>query len=165
MVPFQLFPTADAWIVVACPKQRLWEQLCGVLEREDLLADERFADFAGRDEHRDVLLPALKAAFGRRTTAEWLERCAAAGVPAGPVNDVAAALQDPQVAAREVIRDLDHPVLGHVRHIASPLRVGERVRDVEPAPRLGEHTDAVLRDLCGYDGATIARLHRDGVVG
>src|SRR5690349_877414 len=107
IVPFQNFRTADGWIVVACAKQSLWVALCGALGRPELAADERFADFAARDAHRDELLEILDAAFAERATEDWLEVLREAGVPSGRVNDVAAALEDEQVAARDAVVALE----------------------------------------------------------
>jgi crotonobetainyl-CoA:carnitine CoA-transferase CaiB-like acyl-CoA transferase len=167
IVPFQAFATADGWIVVACPKQKFWEQLCRAIDREDLLADERFVDFERRNRHRDELLPILRGEFKARTEAEWLELLSRAGVPHGPVNDVRAALADPQTAAREALVEIDHPRFGPVTQVASPLRVAEESGRPEMArgPFRGEHTEVVLADLCGYDQDRIAGLRDDGVFG
>jgi len=146
IVPFQIFATADGWVVVACPKQKFWESLCAAIGQPELAADERFADFAARDRNRDELLPLLDAAFAGRASAEWLEQLAAAGVPSAAVNDVTAALEDPQVQARGGIVEADHPVLGTVRQVASPLRLGDDPR-VERAPFRGEHTESVLAEV------------------
>ena len=164
IVPFQNFDTADGWIVVACPKQKFWEALCGALGRPELAADERFADFAARDRNRDELLEILDAEFTARGSAEWLELLADAGVPCAPVNDVATALADRQVLARDGIAEYDHAALGTVRQVASPLRLGDEPR-VERAPFRGEHTDAVLRDVCGYTPDRIEELAAAGVFG
>jgi crotonobetainyl-CoA:carnitine CoA-transferase CaiB-like acyl-CoA transferase len=160
IVPFQAFATADGWITVACAKQKFWERLCHALDRADLLRDPRFADFAARDQHREELLPVLRAAFGERASEEWLEVLAAAGVPSGPVYDVAEVLEDPQVIARGDIVEIPHPTLGPVRQFASPLRVNS---DAEPPPLergpfRGEHTDEVLREVCDYSDERIAAL-------
>ena len=167
IVPFQTFATADGWIVVACAKQKFWEQLCRAIDREDLLADDRFADFAGRDRHRDELLPTLRREFKARTEAEWLELLSGAGVPHGRVNDVHAALADPQAAARGAIVEIEHPRFGTVRQVASPLRVAEDGDGRVPAraPFRGEHTELVLAELCGYEQDRIAKLRDDGVFG
>jgi crotonobetainyl-CoA:carnitine CoA-transferase CaiB-like acyl-CoA transferase len=165
IVPFQAFPTADGWIVVACAKQKFWDALCSVLNREDLSSDPRFADFAGRDHNRDELMPELYRAFALRTTSEWVSDLEAAGVPSGPVNDVEAALGDPQVLARETVVEIQHSRLGMVRHIASPLRIGLGVRQPDAAPERGSDIDNVLGDVCGYDAAKIAKLRREGVFG
>jgi crotonobetainyl-CoA:carnitine CoA-transferase CaiB-like acyl-CoA transferase len=165
LVPFQNFATADGWIVVACPKEKFWQALCGALGRPDLASDERFADFAGRDRDRGVLLDELDAAFAARPTAAWLEALAAAGVPCAPVNDVAAALADPQTLAREAVVEAEHERFGIVRTIASPLRVADAPRAAERAPRRGEHTREVLAELCGYSADEVAALADAGAFG
>jgi crotonobetainyl-CoA:carnitine CoA-transferase CaiB-like acyl-CoA transferase len=167
IVPFQTFATADGWVVVACAKQKFWEQLCRAIGREDLLADERFADFAGRDQHRDELLPILRREFKARSEAEWLELLSRVGVPHGRVNDVQAALADSQATARNAVIEIDHPRFGTVRQVASPLRVAENEvgRVTARAPFRGEHTEVVLAELCGYDEGRIAELRDDGVFG
>ena len=164
IVPFQNFATADGWIVVACPKQKFWESLCSTLGRAELAAEERFADFAARDRNRDELLPILDAAFAARGSADWLARLAEAGVPSAPVNDVASALEDPQAQARGSIAETDHPALGRVRQVASPLRLGDEAPH-ERAPFRGEHTESVLGEVCGYSGERIDELAAAGVFG
>jgi crotonobetainyl-CoA:carnitine CoA-transferase CaiB-like acyl-CoA transferase len=164
IVPFQNFATADGWIVVACPKQKFWVSLCGALDRPELAADERFADFAARDRNRDELGAILDAAFAERTSAEWLELLGAVGVPSARVNDVLAAFDDPQAQARGSVVELEHPALGTVRQVASPLRLGDR-QPLERAPFRGEHTEAVLAEVCGYSRERIDELARAGVFG
>ena len=139
-----------------------WVGLCDVLGRPDLADDARFADFAGRDANRDDLLAILDAAFAARGTDAWLEALAVAGVPSGRVNTVAEALEDEQTRARGAV---EHPRLGPVREVATPLRVGDEPPPVAPGPAHGAHTDAVLRDLCGYADERLAALRREGVFG
>ena len=165
IVPFQNLPTADGWIVVACPKQKFWELLCEAIERPDLAADPRFAGFAGRNEHRDALVPELRKTFRTRTTEEWLETLSAAGVPNARVNDVAEALADPQVAARGGLVEIEHPRLGTVRQVATPLRVGEEEKPARRAPFRGEDTERVLVELCGYTPERMRRLAAAGAFG
>jgi crotonobetainyl-CoA:carnitine CoA-transferase CaiB-like acyl-CoA transferase len=165
MVPFQNFPTKDGWLVVACPKQSLWERLCTAIGRPELADDERYRTFALRNENRAELLAVLEAEFTARATAEWLEVLGAAGVPAAPVNDVAAALADVQVAARHAVVESDHPVLGTVRQVATPLRLDAYEPAANRGPFRGEHTAEVLRELCGYDVALVGALEREGVFG
>jgi crotonobetainyl-CoA:carnitine CoA-transferase CaiB-like acyl-CoA transferase len=165
IVPFQNFATADGWLVVACPKQKFWEALCRELGRPQLAEDPRFADFAGRDRHRGELLPLLDEAFLERTTGEWLEALREAGIPSGRVNVVGDALQDPQAVARNAVVGFDHPRLGRVRELATPLRVGEQMRPAGAAPQRGEHTDEVLTELCGYTPEHIERLRLDAAFG
>jgi crotonobetainyl-CoA:carnitine CoA-transferase CaiB-like acyl-CoA transferase len=167
IVPFQAFETADGWMTVACAKQKFWERLCGVLGRDDLAADPRFAGFADRDRHRDELLPILQAAFVERTTEAWIDALGDAGVPCGPVHEVAEALADPQAQARGAVVEVGHPRFGTVRQVASPLRVasGQEQAPLARAPQRGEHTDEVLRDVCGYAPQRVAELRRHGAFG
>jgi crotonobetainyl-CoA:carnitine CoA-transferase CaiB-like acyl-CoA transferase len=165
IVPFQNFATADGWVVVACPKEKFWLKLCEVLGRPDLASDPRFAYFADRDRNRDELLPILDGLFEQRTTAEWLELLGAAGVPNGPVNSVAEALGDPQSVARGAVVELQHPRLGVVREVATPLRVGDAEKPVAPAPERGGDTDDVLGELCGYAPGETAALRAGGAFG
>lgn len=165
IVPFQAFQTADGWLTIACAKQKFWERLCTALEREDLLDDPRFADFAGRNENREELLPILRAAFRARPTAEWLDVLGRAGVPNGPVYEVAEALADKQAQARGDIVEFEHPRLGTVRQVASPLRLSGEANPLSRGPFRGEHTEQVLRELCGYSPEQIAALREEGAFG
>ena len=165
LVPFQNFPTADGWIVVAAPKQSLWRRLCEALGRPELADDPRFVDFAARDANRGMLAALLNDAFRGRTSAEWLELLERAGVPCGPVNDVAAALADPQTAARGGVVGYRHPRLGDVRQVATPLRLSGDPPPVRRAPFRGEHTEQVLTDVCGYTPERIAELRAAGAFG
>jgi crotonobetainyl-CoA:carnitine CoA-transferase CaiB-like acyl-CoA transferase len=165
IVPFQNFPTADGWIVVACPKEHFWRALCGALDRPDLLADGRFADFAARLRHRQELVSSLTAELARRPAREWLDVLSAAGVPCAPVNDVAAALVDPQATARGALVEVEHPRLGKVRQVASPLRVDGAARGYERAPERDEHRRDVLQRVCGYDDARIEAQAAEGAFG
>src|SRR6185436_12947931 len=113
--------TADGWIVVSCPKEKFWQRLCDAIERPDLRENPDFADFAARSRNGEELLAILEPLLRERTSAEWLERLARVGVPSTPVNDVAAALADPQTVARESVVEIDHPQLGAVRQVATPL--------------------------------------------
>ncbi len=169
IVPFQNFQASDGWFVVGAAKQKFWEALCEVIGRSDLNADERFATMAARNEHRDALLPILDEAFATRSAAEWIAALVEAGVPASAVNTVEQALADPQTVAREDIVEYEHPSLGTVRSIRTPLRLasgGESLeREPERSPRRGEHTGAVLDGLCGYTPERVKELASVGVFG
>jgi crotonobetainyl-CoA:carnitine CoA-transferase CaiB-like acyl-CoA transferase len=165
IVPFQAFESADGWLTVACAKEKFWLRLCEAIARPDLLADPRYADFAGRDRHREPLLAELRSIFRTERTDTWLERLGAAGVPVGRVNDVAEALTDPQTVARQSVVEVDHPTLGKVREIASPLRLSGHAPSPARGPFRGEHTDAVLREVCGYDDQRIEELRAAAVFG
>ena len=164
IVPFQNFATADGWIVVACAKDKFFDLLCGALGLGWMPADRRFATMAARLEHREACVAELGAVLQTDGSAAWLGRLREAGVPCAPVNDIAGAVADPQTAARDLIAETEHPVLGTVRQIRSPLRVDGRLTELRPAPRRGEHTREVLV-ACGYDDAEVDRLAATGVFG
>jgi crotonobetainyl-CoA:carnitine CoA-transferase CaiB-like acyl-CoA transferase len=157
IVPFQNFPTADGWVVVACPKQKFWELLCGAIGQPELAA--RFATFADRDQRRDELVPILEQAFRERSTAEWLRILGDAGVPSAAVNDVLDAVGDARLV------EYQHQQLGTVRQVASPLKLSGAEPPVRPAPARGEHTEQVLVELCGYERQRVSELAAAGVFG
>jgi crotonobetainyl-CoA:carnitine CoA-transferase CaiB-like acyl-CoA transferase len=150
IVPFQAIPTADGWITVACAKEKFWLALCECIGRPDLAVDERFETFAVRDINRDELVRELYEIFKGRPSAEWLGMLAKAGVPSGPVNDLRQALEDPQIKARDGIAIVDHPTLGAISHVRSPLRIDERTAPLSLAPSRGADTGEILSELCGY---------------
>jgi crotonobetainyl-CoA:carnitine CoA-transferase CaiB-like acyl-CoA transferase len=164
IVPFQNFRTADGWIVIVCAKEKFFQRLIAVLGIEHVREDPRFANFAARRANRAAVAQTLQDVLATRTTAEWLAALTAAGVPCGPINDVRAALADPQTTARGLVAETEHPVFGAARWIASPVRVGDAPAAHRRAPGLGEHTEAVLREL-GYDDEKIAHGRSDGAFG
>jgi len=159
IAPSQLYRTKDGWIFVMAQTQRFWEVLCDALGRAELKT--AYPDFAARREHRDELTRILDAEFGKRTTAEWLERLRGT-VPCGPVCDMAEALENPYFLGRGGVQVFDHPDKPGFKLVASPFRIGEPL-PARPAPKLGEHTDPLLREL-GYGEADIERLKQGGAV-
>jgi crotonobetainyl-CoA:carnitine CoA-transferase CaiB-like acyl-CoA transferase len=157
IVPFQNFETADGWIVVACPKEKFWTLLCEAIERPGLA--EEFPTFADRDRRRDELGPILDEVFRARTSAEWLALLGAAGVPSSAVNDVAAAIEEARLV------EYEHPGLGAVRQVASPLRLSGAEPPVRRAPGRGEDTGRLLAELCGYEPERVRSLSAAGVFG
>ena len=164
IVPAQNFETRDGWLVVFCNKPKFWDALVDALELPGLAGDPRFASFAARAANKSELLALLKPRFRERTTAEWLSRLRGR-VPCAPVNSVREALEDEQVRAREMIVEVKHPVWGVLREVASPIKTPGLTPSPAPAPRLGEHTDEVLRGLLGYGDGAIAALRTSGALG
>ncbi len=163
LVPAQNFPTRDGWIVVFCNKDKFWQDLVDGLEAPELGRDPRFLTFPDRLANRDALLPLLRARFATRTTTEWLRRLRGR-VPCAPVNDVRQALGDEQVLARDMIVEVEHPGFGQLRQVRSPVRTEGEIRSPQRAPRLGEHTDEILRDVLGYGATTVERLRAQRVI-
>jgi crotonobetainyl-CoA:carnitine CoA-transferase CaiB-like acyl-CoA transferase len=165
IVPFQNFRTADGWIVVVCAKEKFWQRLVDALGIAQVREDPRFTDFAARRANRELVIRTLADVFVTRESAAWIALLTAAGVPCGPINDVSAALADPQTAARGLIASTPHPRFGQARWIASPVRVGAPSGEHRRAPELGEHTETVLRELLGYGDGRIAALRAAGALG
>ncbi len=160
--PYQAFATADGWINVGAANQGNWERLCTALQAPYLASDPRFASGAGRMQDIDALIAALSARFARATTAHWLGVLEAAGVPAGPVLDVAAMHAHPQTIARDMVPTVSHPIAGTMQTIGLPVKFSATPGGVQcAAPIYGQHTRAVLADL-GYDTGAITALITSG---
>jgi crotonobetainyl-CoA:carnitine CoA-transferase CaiB-like acyl-CoA transferase len=161
IVPYQAFAARDGELMVAAPNDRLFAALAAVLELPD---DPRFATNPERVAHRDELVALLAARFAADDVETWLERLAAAGVPAAPVLDVGQVAEHEQTEALELLQRLPRPDAPDVVEVAPPLSVdGERVPHRSPPPALGEHSAEVLAEA-GYSPEQITRLIQAGVV-
>ena len=165
IVPFGNFPTADGWVVIACAKQKFFENLARAIGVEWMLEDERYNPMAARLENRDDCTAELEKALSTNTTAHWVKVLAEADVPSGPIYSIAEAAADPQTIARDLIAETEHPVLGTVRQIRSPLRMPGAAEELKPAPKRGEHTRQVLTELAGMDESEINALAEAGAFG
>jgi len=156
--PYQAFPTRDGWINIGAISQANWERTAGVLGRPDLLVDARFATNGARMRHREALVAEMSALLGKRDTDTWVAEFELAGVPAGPVKSMGQVLDDPQVKARGMLVEVDHPVAGTVTALGCPIKFshGDGVTR-RGAPLYGEHTAEVLAEL-GYSEAEVIRL-------
>ncbi|WP_448482538.1 CaiB/BaiF CoA transferase family protein [Pseudoxanthomonas mexicana] len=164
IVPYQVFAVADGHIIVAVGNDRQFARLCELLGLAALGQDARFATNAGRVRHRDALIPVLQSVFRARGRHAWLTVLEAAGIPCGPVNDLAEVFADPQVRARGMIVETAHPQVDTVPLVGSPLKLS--ATPVEPPrapPMLGEHTFDVLREA-GFSEDEIATLRANGAV-
>ena len=166
VVPYQAFATRDSFLVVAVFAEKFWSGFCRALDRPDLIADPRFDSNRKRVERKRELVPLLEGIFPARPTADWLGRLQKEGVPAAPIQRVDEVLRDPQVVLREMVVGLEHPRLGSVKTLGTPIKpAGAPPFRPAPPPGLGEHTDAVLGGLLGYPAERIAALRRSGVIG
>ena len=162
--PYQAFRTADGWLNLGAANQANWLRMLEVLEEPELAADERFADNASRLKNRLALAGELEKIFARRTTADWLARLEAVGVPAGPVLNVSEMHEDPQTIAREMVVEVDHPTAGPVRSIGLPVKFSATPGVLDrPAPLLGQHSREVLSEV-GLTAKEIDDLVAAGVV-
>jgi glutaryl-CoA transferase len=166
VVPYQALATRDGHLIVAVFAEKFWRGFCRAIERPELEADPRFATNRSRVGHRDELVRELEAIFPARTTSEWLRHLQAEGVPAAPILTVDRVLADPQVGHRAMVVEMAHPVHGSVPTLGTPVKVDGAMRlEPEPPARLGQHTDEVLRGLCGYAEDRIAKLREARVIG
>ncbi|MEL1262940.1 CaiB/BaiF CoA-transferase family protein [Pseudoxanthomonas putridarboris] len=164
IVPYQVFAVADGHVVVAVGNDRQFARLCELLDEPALVGDERCAANAARVRHRDALVPRLQEKFMRRTRADWLCRLEAAGIPCGPVNDLADVFADPQVRARGMVVDMAHPHEPALPLVASPLKFSATpVRYRHAPPTLGQHTGELLLEF-GYSAQEIDALREQGAV-
>ncbi len=165
IVPYETFATADGRIAVGIGTDAQFRKFCRAAGCPELAEDARFSVNRARVEHRRALIPQLQAIFRSRSTAAWLDLCESLGVPAGPINDVAAALTDPQATARAMVQSIDHPTAGPVKLLGPVAKFGRTPAQIRTAPPpLGYHTDEVLRDLLGYDADRIADLRLGAVI-
>lgn len=165
IVPYQTVPTAGGLLMLAVGNDDQFARLCALLGHPEWAADPRFATNRARVSHRAVLLPLLEAEFRRRSATAWTETLLAAGIPCGPVNDVATALSDPQAEARAMVQTVLHPVTGSVPQVGPVPKLGETPARIHlPPPLLGEHTEAVLAEWLGYSDEQIAGLRAAGAI-
>jgi formyl-CoA transferase/CoA:oxalate CoA-transferase len=166
IVPYETYRAADGWLNVGVGNDALYRAFATrVLGRPELAGDERFATNARRVAHREALNAILEPLLAAQPLAHWLPLLEAAGVPSGPIHTVAEALAHPQVAARGMVASLEHPTAGAVRVTGVPVRLSETPGALRtPPPRLGEHTRALLGELCGLDAAALDALAAKGVI-
>jgi crotonobetainyl-CoA:carnitine CoA-transferase CaiB-like acyl-CoA transferase len=162
--PYQAFEAADGWITIGAANQTNWLRLLEVLERPDLQEDARFADDPGRMANLDDLVKILAEIFAGRSAGEWLRRLERAGVPAGPVLDIAGMQADPQALARGMVTEAPHGRLGPVKTLGHPVHYSATPAQISRgAPSLGEHTREVLGQH-GYSPADVEQFVAEGVV-
>jgi len=165
--PFQAFPTKDGYIVLALSwgVDNQWELYCAAIGRHDLIDDPRFDTPALRTEHHADLEPLMVEAMKKKTTAEWLREFDAIGLPCGPLNNIAQAAEHPQVKARGMLVEVEHPVIGKLPLPDTPVKLSRTPGGIHGAsPALGEHTDAVLRELLALSDDEIADLRQAAII-
>ncbi|WP_147163863.1 CaiB/BaiF CoA transferase family protein [Pararhodospirillum oryzae] len=179
IVPYQAFPTLDGHLMLAVGNDGQFQRFCAVAGCPELAIDPRFAANRDRVLHREALLTLLRPRLAARPTGWWLTHLEAVGVPCGPINTLDQVFADPQVIARGLRMEVDHPLAGTVPLVRSPLRLSGNGDQAAPGappspgvppspgapPLLGQHTGAVLGGLLGLDEARLATLAAEGVIG
>ncbi len=165
VTPFEAFATRTAPIVIAVSNDAQWRRFCDASGRDDLAADLRFATNQSRTAHYEALRAELVKTFAAHSAEAWLEMLSRADVPCGPIQTVGEAVEDPQITARGMIAEVLQPRLGRLRMAWTPVRLSETPPvGARPAPDLGEHTEAVLRERLGLSEADLERLWGEGVI-
>jgi len=165
IVPYEVFQTLDGYLALGVGNDRQYQRLCECSQRPDLWADPRFQTNPGRVENRLILVPMLQDVFRSRATAEWIRLLGENGIPAGPINDIPAALRHPQLRERDMLQTLERPgaspltLVGPVAKLsASPARI------VSPPPSLGQQTREILMQDLDFSSAEVDELLAEGVV-
>lgn len=163
IAPYQAFKTSDGYVNVAVGSEAIWRRFSEVVD-PSLLDDPRYATNRERVAHRKELIAHLAPQFARKTTAQWTEVFDAAGVPCGPILTIAQVFSDPHVLHRGMLQNVDHPTVGRIKQTGLPVKLSQTPGRIRSAPpTLGQHTDAILREL-GFDPAAIASLRKEHVV-
>ena len=165
IVPYHVFRAADEFLIVAVGNDGQFTRFCQIVGAPEWSGDPRFATNPQRVRHRDLLVGMIGERLAARPAREWLALLEPAGVPCGPINDLAQVFEDPQVRHRRMQVKAPHPVAGEVTMVANPIKFSATpiTHDRAP-PLLGEHTAEVLQAVLGMDAAAVEQLRRDGVV-
>ena len=167
IAPYQVFPTADGDVVIACGNQAQWERLCDVIEHPELTSDPRFLTNAERLANRAELVSVLNPVLSAKPKSHWLPLLEQATISCGPINNLQEVFEDEQVQARGMMLEMPHPALGDkpVRLLSSPMKFsGTPVSYRHAPPMLGQHTEQVLGELLGKDNDEINQLKSDGTI-
>jgi crotonobetainyl-CoA:carnitine CoA-transferase CaiB-like acyl-CoA transferase len=161
ITPYETFEASDGHIIIACGNQGFWERFCKLAGLEHLLADDRFTTMKKRVENRHSLTPLVAAAVRTRTRQEWSDLLDREGIPCGLIKDVAEVCTDPQVLARDMVVQLQHPTAGPISVNGIPIKLSATPGEIkDPPPLLGQHTAEILADILGYTPNQIAELRR-----
>ena len=165
IAPYQVFPTADGHIVLSVANDPTFKRFCEAFNLTHMLEDARFVTNAARVGNRQLVTDALTPVMRQHPTHWWIERLEALKIGCGPINKLSEVFADPQVIARDMVRQMPHGSSHTVKIIANPVKMSETPADYRiPPPLLGEHTDAVLTDRLGLDAAALAALREKNVI-
>ena len=163
--PYQAFKCSDGYIVLGAANQPNWERTCKAMGREDLMERDEYKTDKDRAVNYLKLAEELEEAFGSDTRASWLQRLEAEGVPCGPILNMAETFDHPQIKARGMAVDVEHPAAGATRVLGFPPQLSGTPGIVrKPSPTLGQHTDEVMKEL-GKSAGETGRLREEGIVG
>ena len=164
IVPYQDFEASDGFINIAAGNDNLWKKFCAVTDLSDIADDPKFATNPKRVENRDEVVEIVSKKINTKTMQEWLDILNDAGVPCGPIYTVDQIFKDPQVLAREMLVEVDHPKCGKIQVTGSPIKLSETPAEITtPPPMLGEHNSSILQEF-GFSEEDITKLKEDKVI-
>lgn len=165
ITPFEAFKAKDGYIIIAVGNDRLWSDFCNLINRPDLIQDERFVTNPKRTENQKALKAILDTVFPEKTVDEWIAALDNAGIPCGPINTIDRVMNNEQIIARDMIVETDHPTAGKVKMAGVPIKMSETPGTIErPAPLLGQHTEEILSEVLGISSEEVARLKAQNVL-
>ena len=165
IVPYQSFPAQDGYFAFAAGNDGQWARFCEAVGKPEWSADERFATNGARVRNREAVATMLSDLFRTRPAAAWMQLCESIGIPSAPIQTVDQVFRDPQVIARGLRMEVDHPSAGRVPLVASPLRIPTSPTQVFRAPPLlGQHTDEILRGFLGCTPEQVEAWRKAGVI-
>lgn len=166
IAPFQAFPTDDGWIIIAIGTDKTWTRFCGVIGRPELSQHPDYKNNPLRAKNRKSLAEIIANETKKRKTADWCRIFEKEEVPHSPINNMKQICEDPCIAYRQMLVEIDQPEMGRIKIAGSPLHLSETPGAVyAPAPRLGEHTEEILTGLLNYSVEEVSALEKSGVIG
>ena len=164
--PFEAFKTKDSWVIIACGNQIIWEKLCRAIGREDLMEIPEFITNDKRTENYKKLKPIMDEIVQQKTTQEWLELLEKYNVPSGPINTIDKLFDDPQVKSRNMLIKAEQPGMGTIYVAGNPIKLSTLKEEAVtgPAPKIGEHTEEILKTFLNYSDTMINELKAKNVI-
>jgi len=165
ITPFQGFKTVDSWIIAAIGTDALWAKFCTVIGREDLTDDPKYKTNPLRTRNKKDLITILDVEMAKKTTGEWEDIFEDAGLPYSPINNIKDICEDPHIAHRKMLVEIDQPGIGKMKIAGSPIRLSETPGEVyAPAPLLGQPSEDILKEILEYSREEISSLKEEGVI-
>jgi len=166
IAPFEAYKTKDSYIIIACGNQALWEKFCKLVGREDLLALDIFKTNEDRTNNVDKLSSYMNEICKEKTTSEWNDYLNDNGIPCSPINTIDKLFTDPQIAARNMLVEVEQPGAGKIKISGNPIKLSGMQEEIhkDPAPSVGEHTEMILKQYLGYNADMINNLKKEKVI-
>ena len=165
LAPYEAFQAQDGWLVIGVANERQWKTFCAAIDRQDLCEDPRFGTNGERVAHKAELSEIVSDILATRPVREWLDAFGGAGLPCGPINDVVSVFDHPQIQARDMIMEVEHPGAGSVRLTGFPYKLSKTPAELRlPPPMLGEQTADVLMKMLAYSSEQVKDFQERGVI-